>query len=78
MDTKELKNLLKIMRSNGVLSYKTPELELHLAPEFLIVPEEVRQAQEDAGFPQDTLTNEQLMFYSSGGDPQDDPENQGH
>lgn len=28
-----------------------------------------------AGFPQGVLTPEQLMFYSSGGNPSDDPEN---
>lgn len=75
MDNKQLKSLLKILRDNGVLNFKTSDIELQLSP-LAILPEEKAKPQEEpdlAGFPDGILSPEQLMFYSSGGNPEDDP-----
>ena len=85
MDPKVLKTLLKVLRDNGVTFYKTSELELHVSPEA-ILPESTRsrrqaeEAQESvetdnpyANFPDGILTEEQLMYYSAGGLPEQDP-----
>lgn len=79
---KELRSLLKLLRENGVLTYKSSDLELSFAPDsHLLKKSKEAVVQEDNGdtwsqFPTGTLTPEQLMFYSSGGDPKDDPENE--
>lgn len=82
MDPKELKTLLKIMRDNGVLRLKTPDVELELSHESMfpkdkIVSDEKNLAAETPGqwdnFPGGMLTPDQLMYYSSGGAPDDDP-----
>jgi hypothetical protein len=78
-DLKELKHLLKLMRSSGVVSLKTPELDIQLSPDHL--PKGVDNSPnlaEDVGeqwdqFPSGVLSPDQLIFYSSGGLPQDDP-----
>lgn len=84
MDTKQLKVLLKTLRDNGVLRFKTADIELELSPEGLF-PEKRVEAQNEApespleGFPEGILTQEQLMFYSAGGLPENDPTiNSGH
>ncbi len=80
MDQKQLRALLRTMRSNGVLTYKTPELELTLDSSFLTKdksdPEPVETASDDkwGAFPPGELTNEQLTYYSSGGVPGQEPE----
>jgi len=85
MDIKSLKAVLKVLRDNGVSSFKTPELELTLAPEALLPKKipintqiEAEEPTEDswANFPGGMLSPEQLAFYSSGGRPEEDPENQ--
>lgn len=82
MDQKQLKALLAIMRKNGVVSYKTPELELTLQPEIAFAEEtqakridqqEIPSENPYVNFPDGELSPEQLAFYSSGGDPLDDP-----
>jgi hypothetical protein len=84
MDLKELKALLKLLRQNGVLTYKSTTLELNLAPESHLLPVEkvveVQEVEVDPDdpyrhFPVGELTAEQLMYYSAGGDPASDPEN---
>ncbi len=64
MDRKELKSLLKLLRENGVISYKTPELELTILSDAMLVPELPAADARDAET--DEITNEQLMFYSAG------------
>lgn len=86
MEIKDLKTLLKTLRSNGVMLYKTPELELQLAPEALLPqgkpdniqadPAEIPSDDRWSNFPDGELTQEQLMFYSAGGRPEDDPQNE--
>jgi hypothetical protein len=85
MDLKQLKAIIKIMREGGALSLETPDIKLALSPEALLPKKQTEQAQgmvedsiEDpwAGFPTGMLSPEQLAFYSSGGKPEEDPENQ--
>lgn len=70
------------MRDNGVQHLKSADLELTLAHEALLPTKtpisthnEVPSENPYAAFPDGELSPEQLMFYSSGGDPKDDPEN---
>jgi hypothetical protein len=81
MNNKELKALLKLLRSNGVLTYKTADLDLSFSSEsHLLAPKEQAQMVEVdsddpwAQFPTGDLTPEQLMFYSSGGVPGEEPD----
>lgn len=76
----DLQKLLKLLRKQGVVDFKMGEIELKLGD--LPFDKTVSQSQEEtdadnpyAGFPEGVLTPEQLMFYSSGGHPDDDPEN---
>ena len=82
MDPKLLKTILKIMRENGVLHLKTADVELTLSPDSLFPnkQDKVHQDQSEiptdnpfVDFPSGMLTPEQLMFYSSGGMPSEDP-----
>lgn len=82
MDIKQLRNLLKVLRQNGVTSYKTQELELTLAPESLLLSDSKdkhpassslkEEVLDDVDpykdFPTGILSPEELMFWSSGGD----------
>lgn len=84
MDLKSIKALLKVMRSEGVLSLKTADLDIQLSPEALF-PQKQKDLQDQpevpsdnplVNFPDGILTDSQLAFYSAGGDPSEDPENQ--
>jgi hypothetical protein len=83
MDTKQLKALLKVLRDNGVSNYKTADIELSLVPEALLPQGEARPQQQVeipsenpyANFPSGELSPDQLMYYSAGGSPDEDPEN---
>jgi len=46
-DLKKLKKITAFMRKQGILNYKTPELELSLAP-AAILPEPLHAAQDEA------------------------------
>jgi hypothetical protein len=83
MDLKQLRSIIKIMRDGGVLALKTVDIELTLSPEALLPKKSPTSTQPESdtddpwkGFPEGTLTPEQLVFYSSGGLPENDPENQ--
>lgn len=76
---KDLEKLLKLLRRQGVVDFKHGEIELKLGD----LPQDrtIANAEADgdnpfAGFPDGELTPEQLMFYSAGGHPEDDPANQ--
>lgn len=82
MDLKQLKSLLKVLKDNGVTNYKTSEIELQLLPEIKKEDSSSNQAQTEinsdnpySNFPDGELSQEQLMFYSAGGLPENDPEN---
>lgn len=85
MDLKQLKSLLKVLRENGVTEYTSSELTLKVSHEYLISKDRPATLQTEiptenpyANFPDGELTPEQLMFYSAGGKPEEDPENQGN
>jgi len=84
MDLKQLKALLKLMRNEGVLSLKTADVDIQLSPEALLPNKTPANTQNQTetesdnpyvNFPDGVLTPEQLMFYSAGGLPENDPEN---
>lgn len=75
-DLKDLEKLLKLCRKQGVNKIELGQIKLELGD----LPIEPGKAQaietpEDPynNFPVGELTPEQLMFYSSGGVPEDDP-----
>jgi len=76
---KDLEKLLKLCRRQGVteinlgtVSLKLGELPVEIDRNAKNIIEDVN-ADPYANFPQGELTPEQLMFYSSGGMPEDDP-----
>lgn len=85
MDLKLLKATIKLMRNEGVLYLKTPDVDIQLASEALFPNKASINTQSQAEVPSDNpfsdfpdgmLTDTQLAFYSTGGDPSEDPENQ--
>lgn len=75
---KDLEKLLRLCRKQGVTEIKLGTVELKLGD----LPLEQRHTSDQgevptdnpfANFPQGELTPEQLMFYSAGGHPEDDP-----
>lgn len=76
-DFKDLEKFLKVCRKHGVFEAEACGFKFKIGD----VPEERRQVQSEEaelgnpldGFPTGMLTPEQLMFYSSGGSPEDDP-----
>lgn len=80
-DLKDLKALFKLCRAQGITDFKMNGIEIKLGEmPVLRGTQQESQGEESesnpyAGFPQGTLTEEQLIFYSSGGKPQDDPQN---
>ena len=77
INLKELANLFKLCRKHGVLEIKIGSVELKLT-ELPQVQDKVQTESQGEGpwadFPTGELTPEQLAFYSSGGDPKDDPD----
>jgi predicted oxidoreductase len=76
---KDLEKLLKLLRKQGVQNFKMGEIELKLGdlPQEM-VPAQIEESASNspyADFPEGMLTPEQLIFYSAGGHPDDDPEN---
>lgn len=82
-DLKSLKALLKLCREQGVQEIELGAIKFKLGD----IPHVQAQSSERAlteevqdpysNFPVGELTPDQLMFYSAGGKPEDDPENQG-
>ncbi len=73
---KDLEKLLKLCRKQGVtkIDLGTVKLELGELPIERSVSAEREESESPyQGFPTGDLTPEQLMFYSAGGLPQDDP-----
>jgi hypothetical protein len=73
---KDLEKLLKLCRRQGVTKINFDNVSLELG-ELPIEKDRIDQTDEDdspyGNFPQGELTPEQLMFYSAGGDPSNDP-----
>lgn len=80
-DLKDLQKLFKLCRAQGITDLKIGGIEV----KFGDVPQTTTAmadnfSSEDpanpyANFPQGELTPEQLMFYASGGMPENDPHN---
>lgn len=78
-DLTDLKKLLRLCRAQGITEFKMSGLEI----KFGDMPDISKNSQnldisdqhdeKFAGFPDGELTPEQLMFYSSGGLPENDP-----
>ncbi len=71
---KDLEKLLKVLRKQGVFEFEHNGTKLKLGE----LPVERAGAADEiaspyANFPSGDLTPEQLMFYSSGGLPENDP-----
>lgn len=78
---KDLEKLLKLLRKQGVTDFRHGEIELKMGDLPIERKTYAEQDQTDpenhyANFPEGMLTPEQLLFYSAGGDPDEDPENQ--
>ncbi len=76
---KDLERLLKLCRKQGVTEIKLGTVEFKLG-EIPMDQSGVKNLAAEvtdpyANFPDGELTPEQLMFYSSGGLPENDPEN---
>lgn len=77
---KDLQALFKLCRKQGVKEFAMGEIKIvfgELPEERASYTDEDEVDSENtyANFPKGYPTNEELMFYSSGGDPADDPEN---
>ncbi len=77
---KDLEKILKLLRKQGVFEFEHNGTKLKLGdlPREYVAAVEPDYSQADdhlAGFPEGMLTPEQLIFYSAGGSPEDDPEN---
>lgn len=79
---KELEKLLKLCRKQGVteialgtVSFKLGDLPHSVSSTGNTVSQTDEFIDPYTGFPDGILTNEQLAFYSAGGDPSEDPEN---
>lgn len=72
---KDLEKLLKVLRKQGVYEFEHNGTRLKLGDLPVERASSVEAAQDPyAGFPSGELSPEQLMFYSSGGNPENDPE----
>lgn len=73
-DLKELEKLLKLCRKQGVTEINLGTVAFKLGD----LPDKSKEEEETvSNFPSEVLTPDQLMFYSAGGVPSEDPENQG-
>jgi hypothetical protein len=73
---KDLEKLFKLCRKHGIqeIDLSRTQFKLGDLPKDETELQEVTESVEPYGnFPQGELTPEQLIFYSSGGMPEDDP-----
>ncbi len=76
-DFKDLEKFLKILRKQGITKATMGDLTVELGElpqEHVSYQDSPESTDPYANFPQGDLTPSQLMFYSSGGAPEDDPE----
>ena len=73
---KDLEKLLKVCRKQGVTSVSVDGITIAFgdAPFTMTEAKAIEVANPYAAFPQNELTPEQLMYYSAGIKPEDDPE----
>lgn len=72
---KDLKNLLKLCRQNGVSEIKLGAVELKLGELPKQESSQVDDIEDDPllDFPDGPLTPEELAFFAQGGQPKDNP-----
>lgn len=74
---KDLEKLLKLCRKQGVTELKLDKCEFKLGDLPIettkLDQSEISSENPFANFPDGELTPDQLMFYSAGGRPEDDP-----
>lgn len=72
---KDLEKLLRVLRKQGVYEFEhgTTKLKLGDLPVERAQEADAVPGVDYTGFPQGELTPEQLMYYSTGGSPDDDP-----
>lgn len=69
-DLKKMKKLARTMRKEGVLVYKTPEIELSLSPSAVFKEEAEPRAQSDSPDNEtdpNALSPEDILLWSAGG-----------
>lgn len=79
-DFKDLERLLKLCRKQGITDIELGQIKLKfgdLPQEYKSNHPELDHVGPYKNFPQGDLTPEQLMFYSAGGVPENDPALQG-
>lgn len=77
-DIKDLQKLFKLCRAQGVTEFEMSGLkikfgDLPVQPGSTDIISQEDPVNRFSNFPQGELTPEQLIFYSSGGRPEDDP-----
>lgn len=72
---KDLEKLLKLCRKQGVTEITTTDVSFKLGeiPTKTLVHEVEDQEEQYLNFPDGPLTNEELTFFASGGNPEDNP-----
>jgi hypothetical protein len=80
-DLKDLKKLFTLCRTQGITEFKMNGIEIKFG-DLPLTNQQIQDqtSSEDpanpwANFPAGELTPEQLAFYSSGGRPEEDPDN---
>lgn len=66
-DTKELTKLLKIMQNNGVIKYKTQEIEIELHPGALFPVEQKKAELSKEEETKQPFTEEEMLMWSAPG-----------
>lgn len=72
MDLKELKRIVSFLRKSGVTKYSENGLTLELGPEVVPKYSSKHKSKEidESLIPTDTPTDEELLFWSAGGAPE--------
>lgn len=70
IDNKKLSTLIKLLRKNGVKHFKSPELSLELGELPSLGSHSTNQGTSQ-DLPVETYSDEQTLFWSSGGVPQE-------
>lgn len=73
---KYLKKLIKLMKSEGVLSLKQQDLDIQLAPQFLSYDPTSATSESTAAPAQSPYTEEDALFWSSTGVGAENPPTQ--
>jgi hypothetical protein len=78
-DLKELERLFKLCRKQGITEFSAEGIAIKFgelpkrASEVQTDSDEIESDNPYSNFPDGILTPDQLMFYSAGGKPEDDP-----